>query len=409
MRGLSLCVQVALVLLVFLSCHATAAILVTGGDVVVVSAPADTRIGRLESNTEIKLFFERLGYELPVDVQLDITLPSTVPVPDNQTPGVLPAGSMVNSYMAHFDPVGKPAGTGVDVEGSVTFDEMVLGIIGRSPSLLQTDFVLGNPSTIYPRGSHKVMRRIEFDPGDAGPATRDTVSLSSNRRTVGLDLHSGHSLDQARIVTAAVTASWGTFQNLDFEEAVIDGPPYYVTDALPHWTANGVFDPEMAYNTICIDSVCVSIHDSSSIYFGGPIQGQYTVLLQAGVDSNDPQYPMVDALIAQVGQLPGDAHSVMLQTDRWGSVSVLLDDVEIPLTEVGRIGDVSTWTGDVSAFAGLTAELKIEGHAMVDSISFWPVLFNAQLVPEPAACTLLALGCLVLLRRRLRLRDAARR
>jgi len=178
---------------------ANGSIVATSGGMVVIPAPNDVRISRVESNTEIRAFRELQNVELTTDLLVDISVPGTVPTADGQSPEFIPPGTKVRSYMLHFDPVGRPQNT-VGVSGSITFGDEILGIIARSPTLLDTDFLLGLPGVIYPRGDHSEMRRLEINPSDIGTPTMDIVTLSSDRRTLSVILHAGPSLDQARIL-----------------------------------------------------------------------------------------------------------------------------------------------------------------------------------------------------------------
>src|SRR5262245_30435826 len=109
----------------------------------------------------------------------------------------------------------------------------------------------------------------------------------------------------------------GTFRNLNFEQARIiplgGGPPVFVatTNAIPGWIAyQGGFQPgSIMYNALSLGASDVSIHDTNdpyASYYGGVIQGKYTVLLQ-------PEYPgatNASAAIGQVGLIPATAQSV---------------------------------------------------------------------------------------------------
>jgi hypothetical protein len=79
----------------------------TTGDVVIVPAPASVAEGTHESDTQVIAFQERVGVVLPA-------LPASV--------SDVPAGTIVNSYLLHFDPVGA-TGASHQVAGSVTFNE----------------------------------------------------------------------------------------------------------------------------------------------------------------------------------------------------------------------------------------------------------------------------------------------
>src|SRR5258708_13127474 len=94
------------------------------------------------------------------------------------TPGTISAGTLVDSYYLHADPVGASQNVGQLEAGEVTFPTNVLGLIVLDPGLSASDAAVGAPGTSYPPGG----RALEL-----GSPT-DTAILSPNRRTVPLTL-----------------------------------------------------------------------------------------------------------------------------------------------------------------------------------------------------------------------------
>jgi hypothetical protein len=194
--------KLAVVALCFLlaSPRAGAAIIGTSGQVVVVSPPASAANGDYESNTEIRAFAERQDIVLNTDVAVDITNAGTSPsgAGTNLSPGTIPTGTLIRSYLLHADVVGAPTvENAVALAGSATFDANVLGIIVLSDGLNSTNTYPGLSSVNYAFNSQ---RGLEINP--AGGGTSDVIMLSADRRTVTVSLRGGPNVDDLRVITA---------------------------------------------------------------------------------------------------------------------------------------------------------------------------------------------------------------
>ena len=200
------------------------------------------------------------------------------------------------------------------------------------------------------------------------------------------------------------------FINLDFEQASIqpvydDG--FFATLewdlAAPGWGHSEV--PDAAYvsyrNThlgtgqryLLVDS------QSPSPQTGlGALEGTYSFYLAGGgvTPPGGGETEYVNAYLTQTGTVPSDARSIRLLAQ--GVCRVFLNGSEVSLISLG--GD--SYGGDVSAFAGSAAELKIMDASRpiaeeifvgvtVDGIEFSPIA-----VPEPSAMALSCLAGLVL-------------
>ena len=179
---------------------AFAAIAGTTGAVVVASPPADITNGAWESNTQIRAFSERQQLVLSQIVPFDISIPGTSPgsSDSNLSPAMLQPGIMVNSYALHFDVVGSLATQNAkEASGTITFSDDVLGLIALSDTLNSTNGILGLAGILYSSGAD---HGLELNP--AGGGTSDVVTLSTDRRTVSVDLRNASFPDDLRIVTA---------------------------------------------------------------------------------------------------------------------------------------------------------------------------------------------------------------
>jgi hypothetical protein len=170
----------------------------TGSVVLNTSPPSNIISGSWESDTQIREFIEAQPKTLTQAVAVDVTVPGTSPGASdaNLSPGTIPAGTPVDSYFFHFDPVGKPA-TPITLSGSITFDSPVLGLIALSETLNGSIGSLGLATTTYASGSDHGM---EFTLNADG--TDDILTLSADRRTVSFTVTANLNADELRIVTA---------------------------------------------------------------------------------------------------------------------------------------------------------------------------------------------------------------
>lgn len=111
------------------------------------------------------------------------------------TPGTIAAGTRVNSYLLHFDTELEQS---VQASGSVTFDESILGLAVLPATLLGSDGLTGLAGVMYPQGDQ---RGFELEQTGEGGGL-DSVTLSTDRRTVSFDLRNGTRVDQVRVITA---------------------------------------------------------------------------------------------------------------------------------------------------------------------------------------------------------------
>jgi hypothetical protein len=105
------------------------------------------------------------------------------------------AGTVVNSYMIHLDPVDQNK---VKLKGCVRFDTKVLSLITKSKRLNNTDAMLGNPGTTYPNG---VKAR--------GMDRRDRISIKKGNRVVCMNFRASPWMDEVRVLTEPNEGSGG--------------------------------------------------------------------------------------------------------------------------------------------------------------------------------------------------------
>ena len=204
-------------------------------------------------------------------------------------------------------------------------------------------------------------------------------------------------------------AGQGSFQNLNFESALIDQTHapggVSTTDALPGWTAYSSTNQatQVLFNDACLGATCISLLGTNSPV-EPPIEGGFSVLLQGGVSGPGTLHPTA-ASIRQTGLVPASSRSVRFkaQLDSLGVPGVLsmsLDGVNIPYVSLSSGPNYTLYGGDVSAFAGQTAQLEVSllGGAGID-YSGWnldSIQFSDLAVPEPSVLGLSLLGARLL-------------
>lgn len=175
----------------------------TGNVQFLATPPAAVYRNALESDSRIVLFRERGSFLLTADLVVDEIGTGAVDQDTDLTPGLLPGGTLVDSYLFHQD--GTTENT-LDRSGSATFSKPIIGVIVRQESgdetLSASDPILGHPGTIYPgelgdthQNPHRG-RGLEF-------GNLDMIAVSPDRLTLTLTLRTGTYVDQVRVVTAS--------------------------------------------------------------------------------------------------------------------------------------------------------------------------------------------------------------
>jgi hypothetical protein len=178
-------------LISWLPCAGRADVVMTTGAVVDSGAvPTNLRDNAVGSNTTIFLFLERAGVVLPSAVTLNAQGAGSFGVPAG--PFTLAAGTVVDSYILHYDRVSG----GGSATGSVTFGAPILGAIGTMAALQASDPVVGGPVTTYATFA----LRPFWDSG-AG----DSMTISTNLRTLTFtSRNDAGAMDELRILVSPV-------------------------------------------------------------------------------------------------------------------------------------------------------------------------------------------------------------
>ena len=219
------------------------------------------------------------------------------------------------------------------------------------------------------------------------------------------------------------------FQNLDFEQAAIvplpnppPGNPYEPLDAasaFPSWTVTlGTSVSDQVYGEANIlDITSVALVHLGNLYFTSvpAIDGTYDAQLYAVATAPPPD---ATASVSQTGDIPADAESIRFLIRNPPGASnipsvpfVFLDETPIPVVPLSSSGGIIMMGGDVSAFAGTTAELRFmaagdpdpnAGFAGEDIFELDDITLSPEPIPEPGSVGLLALGAMGLVVRRRR-------
>jgi hypothetical protein len=171
---------------------ANAAVVGVTGSATSVAAPTSVAVGAYESDTQTRIFFERVRFT-PVGIPVDVTAPGLINELSDFTPGSVGAGGFVQSYLLRSDSVSE---TSRVYEGSVTFDTDILGVIVQRSRIAATDEPLGSPTTTY---ADYNARGLEIG--------SDRFTLDPTMRTVTFRFVTGESSDEIRIITAIPSVS----------------------------------------------------------------------------------------------------------------------------------------------------------------------------------------------------------
>ena len=121
------------------------------GEVRLIPAPESSVFNSpgMEDNKIVWMFQEREAFDLPSSVKVDISTPGRY-TGNRTTPSTIAAGTVIDCYFLHFDPIGSQNTT---TNGQViTFTDEILGFIVATNSQNAADPVLGNPGTVYSTG-----------------------------------------------------------------------------------------------------------------------------------------------------------------------------------------------------------------------------------------------------------------
>ncbi|MBX2850866.1 MAG: FecR family protein [Phycisphaeraceae bacterium] len=157
------------------------------------SPPKSVVRGQLEDEDRFFILPERKSFTLPRGVRCELFVPGEHTTFLGITTTV-PKGSVVDSYLIHFDRAEDIRGSVAVVEGTVYFDRPILGIMTSTYMLFEHDRMLGHPHVQYPRGD--AMRRgLEY-----GKYNKDILQISDDGKTLTVRLEAELNIDQLRVL-----------------------------------------------------------------------------------------------------------------------------------------------------------------------------------------------------------------
>ena len=133
--------------------HVDASIMSTTGAMTEITSPISFIPGDSESSTAI-LILDEGSTTLAIDIFVNAVGPG-LHSGSSGAPVAVSTGTLVNSYLVHFDPIGVTLAT---LTGEVFFDpgETILGIQTHTPYLFGADAEVGDAMATYP------MEPLEF-------------------------------------------------------------------------------------------------------------------------------------------------------------------------------------------------------------------------------------------------------
>jgi hypothetical protein len=171
--------------------------------------------------------------------------------------------------------------------------------------------------------------------------------------------------------------------------------------AVPYWNHSAGGDTAIVYygsEHLGLSQYYLLMSATSPVYAPNTqLAGNYSLAFASGYASGTGSGGWINAFISQTIPIASSTHSIQLLAT--GPFKVLVGGNEIPMMSLGG----NSYAGDITSFAGTTAELKImnttpEGFnnvhkpTVVDNI-----LFSTTIVPEPSSFALVSLGSFMLL------------
>lgn len=185
----------------------------------------------------------------------------------------------------------------------------------------------------------------------------------------------------------------GSFRNLNFELANVPDtiPGQYgdlqpTVSALPGWlvTVEGYPQPVSFtyHNTLNYGGVGTMLHGPgwASVDI---LEGRYSLRL---IRATAPVFGLAPS-ISQTGEVPIEAQSLRFWTPPFRVLDVRLGGESLALIQLEQGASYNVWGADISRFAGMTAELRFTGGALIDNIFFSPLV-----IPEPSTISFALAG-----------------
>jgi len=163
------------------------------GQLARISPPASVEQGEVEDDDRAFIFLERENFRLREILRVNVRGTGTIDSSGEVSGGSIASGTEVNSYFIHYDRTGQPA-TLSGVSGSVTFEQDILGLILLTNDINRSTDEFRAVRTLYGNG-----HGLEFS--SQAQLSQDSVTISSNRRTLSFSFENNVQTDQIRVIT----------------------------------------------------------------------------------------------------------------------------------------------------------------------------------------------------------------
>lgn len=178
-----------------------AVIISASGDIAIGPAPTSVALGGLKSDTQIFGFVEQQNFLLGENLFVNGTGSGLFMGTGLAATSFIGTGMAIDSYFFHSD---SEIVTGVNLKADITFSSDILGIIFERRELNLADAIIGNAGTIYPT----VTLNSDFREFEAGNICGfafiwDCATVSTDLRSISLDLSNTAFTDQVRVITRA--------------------------------------------------------------------------------------------------------------------------------------------------------------------------------------------------------------
>jgi hypothetical protein len=185
----------------------------------------------------------------------------------------------------------------------------------------------------------------------------------------------------------------GTFQNLNFEEAMPNqfNGTISAAQAIPDWTAEiaGVEQTEILQNGFSTGAPEVSLITPNPQY--PPLDGNYSVLLTGTGET---------ASITQMGLIPTGTETMFFDSFQGGPGNLLVSvgTQSVGFSAVAKYPGYTVYGANISAWAGTTEAIAFTASTTTIGINNWEIddiSFSPGAIPEPNPFVLTGLGALL--------------
>jgi ferric-dicitrate binding protein FerR (iron transport regulator) len=147
----------------------------------------------------LQVFLERRGLVLGQAATIDLLPGETWPAERGFGKATVSAGTVVDVYLLHLDPVGNGDKRSITRRTVLHFDRPIVGLIGAHSTLQDTDQRLGLPGVTQPSTRNASLPTGGHRGIDVG-ISLDAASISEDGKTLTLVLEASEMIDQIRIL-----------------------------------------------------------------------------------------------------------------------------------------------------------------------------------------------------------------